>query len=155
MQATTLLRRLRALDIMAAQRRRQRLEDEYTRRQQRMLTQERAQQQQQHVQHQQQQHQFSVVLEQKKQLMQRLSVQNKVKAALQSKEVALQQQLRTAMRELDAKVCVICQDEQKNVLFLPCRHMCACSACSQRLVGGLAHCPICRSAIRQRVEVYQ
>jgi hypothetical protein len=54
--------------------------------------------------------------------------------------------------ELDAQVCVICQDEPKNTLFLPCRHMCACSGCSQQLVGERARCPICRSTIDQRVE---
>jgi hypothetical protein len=150
-QAEALLHRLRALDEVAAQqwRRRKHLELEYTELQQRRRR------QQHHHEAERSRKQFSVVLEQKQQLMQRLSAEVKVKADLQSKEAALQRQLQHAMQELDSKACVICQDEQKNVLFLPCRHMCACGDCSRRLVGDLAHCPICRSAIRQRVEVYQ
>jgi E3 ubiquitin-protein ligase MUL1 len=54
--------------------------------------------------------------------------------------------------ELGAQVCAICHEEPKDTLFLPCRHMCACSGCSQQLVGARARCPVCRSAIDQRIE---
>jgi hypothetical protein len=53
---------------------------------------------------------------------------------------------------LDVQVCVICQEEPKNTLFLPCRHMCACSSCSQQLVGDCARCPMCRATIDDRIE---
>ena len=56
--------------------------------------------------------------------------------------------------EFDSKLCVVCQDAQKDVIFLPCRHMCACTSCARRLVGRLALCPVCRAPIRQRMEAF-
>ncbi len=38
-------------------------------------------------------------------------------------------------------LCVICFDQQPEVVFPACGHMCACARCG----GGLQRCPICRS----------
>lgn len=45
--------------------------------------------------------------------------------------------------EDEASLCVICLDARKNVVFLPCGHVCCCRADAR----GLTLCPICRSAI--------
>jgi hypothetical protein len=53
--------------------------------------------------------------------------------------------------------CVVCQDNDKTVVLLPCRHLCLCIVCyrtikrmrlSQRL------CPICRVKIDDYISVY-
>ena len=46
--------------------------------------------------------------------------------------------------------CKICMDKDKTVLFEPCMHLCCCKECS-RLVKN---CPICRSRIRKKVDVF-
>ena len=48
------------------------------------------------------------------------------------------------------KVCNICMDSEADVVFMPCRHMCACSSCGDRL----ANCPICRKSIDHYIKVY-
>ena len=39
------------------------------------------------------------------------------------------------------RLCVVCLDNQKQVLLRPCMHYCVCGVCSRRLGG---ECPICR-----------
>lgn len=51
-------------------------------------------------------------------------------------------------------LCVICQERQKCVLTLPCRHICLCTECCRRLYGYQRTCPICRTFIYHSVSVY-
>lgn len=51
-------------------------------------------------------------------------------------------------------LCVICQERQKCVLTLPCRHVCLCIDCCRRLYGYQRTCPICRTFIYHSVTVY-
>lgn len=51
-------------------------------------------------------------------------------------------------------LCVICQERQKCVLTLPCRHVCLCTDCCRRLYGYQRTCPICRTFIYHAVTVY-
>ncbi|XP_063362077.1 E3 ubiquitin-protein ligase RNFT2-like [Cydia amplana] len=64
--------------------------------------------------------------------------------------------LRAANDAADAAdaLCVICQERQKCVLTLPCRHICLCSECCMRLYGYQRTCPICRTFIYHSVTVY-
>lgn len=67
----------------------------------------------------------------------------------------LQKQLQ---RERDKNLCVVCQDEFKKVLLLPCRHMCICLGCANYITSSFQRnrrvCPLCRSHITSTVEVY-
>ena len=60
--------------------------------------------------------------------------------------------------ERDKRLCVVCQDQLKNVLILPCRHMCLCVGCAREI--ALARyinqriCPLCRSPIQTIMDVY-
>jgi len=60
--------------------------------------------------------------------------------------------------ERERSLCVICRDQVKSVLVLPCRHMCMCVDCARTMVNG-AHghrriCPLCRGNIRIVMNVY-
>lgn len=50
----------------------------------------------------------------------------------------------------DENVCVICRDEQKNVVLMPCRHLCLCVTCT----GSVRICPLCRKPIKNILSVY-
>lgn len=48
------------------------------------------------------------------------------------------------------KECNVCMDAETDSVFMPCRHMCACSTCAEKL----ANCPICRKEIEHCIKVY-
>lgn len=48
----------------------------------------------------------------------------------------------------DAKLCVICYDDQRNCFFVPCGHCATCYDCAQRIMEDDSKmCPICRRLI--------
>lgn len=47
-------------------------------------------------------------------------------------------------------LCSICLDARLGVLFRPCNHLASCLTCSDRLVT----CPICRTYIDEKINVY-
>ncbi|KAK9002851.1 hypothetical protein V6N11_060428 [Hibiscus sabdariffa] len=48
----------------------------------------------------------------------------------------------------DAKLCVVCYDEQHNCFFVPCGHYAICYECAKRIVEeDNKMCPICRRVI--------
>jgi len=49
-------------------------------------------------------------------------------------------------------LCVICQDAPKTILLLPCRHLALCGPCSA--MDALRQCPLCRSDIRETMQVF-
>ena len=69
-----------------------------------------------------------------------------------------QQELKYELeREKDKRLCVICQDKIKNVLLLPCRHVCLCHQCLQDIRHGhiqLANCPLCRQVVQSTMKVF-
>lgn len=51
-------------------------------------------------------------------------------------------------------LCIICLDNKRNMLILPCRHFCLCFTCSTRFFYDHDNCPICRQEIVDTVKVY-
>ncbi|KAF0714233.1 Aste57867_3948 [Aphanomyces stellatus] len=47
--------------------------------------------------------------------------------------------------------CVICMDEARNAVCIPCGHLSSCYEC----VSQESNCPICRAAIQSVVKVYK
>ncbi|KAJ9177325.1 hypothetical protein P3X46_012558 [Hevea brasiliensis] len=48
----------------------------------------------------------------------------------------------------DAKLCVICYDEERNCFFVPCGHCATCYICARRILNEENKvCPVCRRFI--------
>ena len=52
----------------------------------------------------------------------------------------------------DNHLCVICLERDKNILLLPCKHLCLCGKCFH--VNNLTECPICRKTIASHLDVF-
>merc|ERR1712217_855428 len=74
----------------------------------------------------------------------------------------LQQQLQSVQRRHaeestgrqtleEERVCVVCSEWEKTMLFLPCRHLCTCETCAAQL----SQCPICRADIDSKVHAFK
>ena len=56
--------------------------------------------------------------------------------------------------------CVVCDDNEKTVVYLPCNHLAVCGDCDEEMAemnagdNGLQECPICRAQIMRRVTVH-
>jgi len=55
-------------------------------------------------------------------------------------------------QQKEQRLCVICQEREKSVVLLPCRHLCLCETCSSH--DDLGQCPLCRRPIAHRISVF-
>ncbi|NWU89663.1 LRSM1 ligase, partial [Upupa epops] len=46
--------------------------------------------------------------------------------------------------------CVVCMEQETQMIFLPCGHICCCQTCCEQLHT----CPLCRKDIAQRIRVF-
>lgn len=45
--------------------------------------------------------------------------------------------------------CAVCMSDARNVMCLPCGHVCMCTACAEGVMGLTGQCPVCREAIQR------
>ncbi|XP_055598392.1 uncharacterized protein LOC129747971 [Uranotaenia lowii] len=51
-------------------------------------------------------------------------------------------------------LCIICEDLEKSVVLVPCGHLCLCKRCADQLGNYDRYCPICRTLIYRKVDVF-
>lgn len=59
--------------------------------------------------------------------------------------------------ERDKRLCVVCADQPKTVVVLPCKHMCMCVDCAHEIVklrSTRRVCPLCRASINTVMHIY-
>lgn len=52
----------------------------------------------------------------------------------------------------DHHLCTICIEREKNILLLPCKHLCLCRKCFKD--NNLYECPMCRTPIESHLDVF-
>ena len=57
-------------------------------------------------------------------------------------------------QEQESNLCVVCQDRNKCVIVLPCRHLCLCTECSIIIKRDHGTCPMCRQNVRRTMKIY-
>ncbi|CAH0547741.1 unnamed protein product [Brassicogethes aeneus] len=73
---------------------------------------------------------------------------------LVARRVIQQEESKNEDSFLDQRFCVICQERQKCILILPCRHVCLCSECNSQLQMYNNTCPMCRKDIERTMKVF-
>jgi Zinc finger, C3HC4 type (RING finger) len=53
---------------------------------------------------------------------------------------------------IQQRTCALCLERERNLLFTPCNHLCACTECG--LNPSITVCPICRTSFNNRLVVY-
>jgi len=71
-----------------------------------------------------------------------------------SEDSVEEQLLREVEREREDKLCCVCQDMEKCIMMLPCRHLCICARCQELLRVRTNTCPICRKPVKQMIKAY-
>eukprot|EP00026_Physarum_polycephalum_P017716 Phypoly_transcript_19030.p1 GENE.Phypoly_transcript_19030~~Phypoly_transcript_19030.p1 ORF type:complete len:156 (+),score=1.75 Phypoly_transcript_19030:32-499(+) len=50
--------------------------------------------------------------------------------------------------------CVVCWEQPRTIVNIPCAHMCLCSQCSVKLQrAGVKRCPVCQGAVQRQMTV--
>ena len=50
--------------------------------------------------------------------------------------------------------CVICLEEEANILYFGCGHIAVCDRCDRSKKTGRKNCDVCRSEILERIKIY-
>jgi hypothetical protein len=61
--------------------------------------------------------------------------------------------LNLLLNNINESTCVICLTDIRNVLLLPCRHLCLCGSCAENLKFQSTNCPICRVPFRALLQI--
>jgi E3 ubiquitin-protein ligase MUL1 len=51
----------------------------------------------------------------------------------------------------EVQVCVVCCQNSRGIILLPCGHVCLCEDCSARITD---FCPVCRAEIETKAVAY-
>lgn len=73
---------------------------------------------------------------------------------MQRKLEQSRQQRRQQVRDDDlpeAMLCVVCKEAPKEVIMLPCGHVCVCEDCSNKLGSS---CPVCRAHVANKAAAF-
>ena len=47
----------------------------------------------------------------------------------------------------DSHLCVVCMDEERGVLYVPCNHLAVCVECDAGIMAASQPCPMCNTEI--------
>ena len=50
--------------------------------------------------------------------------------------------------------CVVCFTHIKNIVLLPCKHLCVCEPCVHKIRKMNSRCPMCKKYIESLIKVY-
>ncbi len=83
-------------------------------------------------------------------------LEGELEASLRSVRAAKEKRMREAIGDEQSRaLCAVCLTLPKTTLFLPCKHLCACTECAHRIMALKPPlCPICRTPAQQVLDVY-
>jgi hypothetical protein len=73
---------------------------------------------------------------------------NIYKEVLESRRSCLEKTLEKNI--INKIICIICMTDERNILFIKCKHMVCCKTCAYKC----SRCPVCREEIKEYIDVY-
>jgi len=70
-----------------------------------------------------------------------------------SEKILEPQDLQPAEENVADKDCVVCYAGKKEIMFVPCNHLCICTLCKDKF-QNLSRCPMCNNNFEKLVRVY-
>ena len=66
-----------------------------------------------------------------------------------------QQQHADMLKDNDEHLCVVCMDNERSCLYVPCNHLVVCVECDANVIMAAAQpcCPMCNAAIDREESV--
>lgn len=67
---------------------------------------------------------------------------------------ASRKERRQRVRDIDLRedqLCVVCRTNPREIILLPCGHVCICEDCADDITD---YCPVCRTKITQKTAAY-
>ncbi|XP_066595763.1 mitochondrial E3 ubiquitin protein ligase 1 [Prorops nasuta] len=80
--------------------------------------------------------------------------EQRVSKELRESLAASRRERRRRVREKDLRedqICVVCHTNPREIILLPCGHVCICEDCSDDIKSS---CPVCRGSITQKAPAY-
>jgi len=85
-------------------------------------------------------------------------VEAKLETSLRAVRAAKDKRMKEALGDEQSRLqCSVCLSKPKTSLFLPCKHLCACTECARRIMSAGERkplCPICRAPVLEVLDVY-
>ena len=75
--------------------------------------------------------------------------------AASTSQLALNQSQACGTQDEEERLCVVCEVGKKNILLMPCKHICLCKSCADSFLSDkIKECPMCRTKIQDSTEVF-
>ena len=75
--------------------------------------------------------------------------------AASASQLGISQSQALSTTEEEERLCIVCEDGKKEVLLLPCKHMCLCKNCASTcLFKTIKECPMCRAPVKDSMDVF-
>ena len=63
------------------------------------------------------------------------------------------QQHADMLKDNDEHLCVVCMDNERSCLYVPCNHLVVCVECDADIMAASLPCPMCNTAIDREESV--
>jgi len=81
--------------------------------------------------------------------LKRLTLSDLEEVSLHTQELIIKKK----KEQRESRLCVVCIDQERTNVVIPCGHFCLCEFCTEQLPKPIK-CPVCRGGAREIVRVY-
>ena len=55
----------------------------------------------------------------------------------------------------EAQECVVCMEQEKSYVLVPCGHAVVCQSCAENIMATTRACPVCRQHVEQVIKLFR